>query len=1039
MAVAFYPGMNSARLIILAPCSLFVGAVLQLLLARLLSSKAKGVLAFLCSLPALVSAAVALPLVQNGAAIDYTLPLWDGPTALVFHFDALSALFALMGSGLGAIVLLYSIGYMAGDRSATRFFSTMLVFIGGFVALVSSANLLFFYLCWELIGLCSFSLVGFWYTNPEAVAGARKVLLMTHLAGYGLLVAILLIYHSTGSLLWTDPAVARAFTGGIFVLMLVSLIAKSVQVPLHTWIPFAMAAPTPVSALLHAACYVKAGVYLAARMYSLGALPGNSGAILVWVGTITMLLGVMSAMVQTDLKKMLAFHTVSQIGYMMVGIGIGTPLAIAAGLLHCLNHGFFKGGLFLAAGSVQHGSGAREMNELGGLASRMPTTTAVWIVNAGGIMGVPLMSGFASKWLLYTAALQAGWAIPAFIAWITSLGTVFSFLKATSSVFLGSTTPKTEHAHESPFTMLLGMGFISAGTLVLGIAPQIVVRYVLNPVLLAFGMKDGADVSWFGMASNAGSVSIAGGAVLAAASLVFGGIVWMMASGERRQLVPVAVAGTGSAALSGAGGGVFTGGEPLLGAGQIPADEFSGILHDNWHGLFHWTDVDRVYLAVGRLLTAVSSAVGKIVGLFEKYAVPCMIVLAATIAAAVYMQAPPIAHLPIVPLDVQPANLAVPFFLAAGCSLALLVLLVSVAVQSKWRRHFLLLAAAGVVAIAGLIQVDAVLRLALLEVASLLALVLVWRAASTLGAKLTFLTAIVLSAGSLIASHLLESAGDLRWARALFVTGIVVKLAAVPLFFWLLRLADELPSPVLGLLIAVVDIAVFGEVAIAAQSSPWLLEPASLWLGLGLASSLLGSLLMLSQRSLKRLLVLSTVEDMGFLLLGVSSASAIGFTAAVWGAVVHALAKALLFAALSAPEAAGALDEPRGLAARFHVSGASFLFGMLAMLGVPPLMGFASRWRLYETALAQAPWVLALYVASSMMALIAYVLALTRYWWGPSSDELPKGPEPWLLRVSLVMLVIVLLVGGIWPHGVACLHLDLPNLPAIEPGLWRLP
>jgi multicomponent Na+:H+ antiporter subunit D len=112
---------------------------------------------------------------------------------------------------------------------------------------------------------------------------------------------------------------------------------------------------------------------------------------------------------------------------------------------------------------------------------------------------------------------------------------------------------------------------------------------------------------------------------------------------------------------------------------------------------------------------------------------------------------------------------------------------------------------------------------------------------------------------------------------------------------------------------------------------------------------------------------------------------------------------------------------------------------MLAMLGVPPLMGFASRWRLYETALAQAPWVLALYVASSMMALIAYVLALTRYWWGPSSDELPKGPEPWLLRVSLVTLVIVLLVGGIWPHGVASLHLDLPNLPALEPGLWRLP
>ncbi len=225
------------------------------------------------------------------------------------------------------------------------------VFIGGFIALVYSANLFIFYLCWELVGLCSFSLVGFWYTNREAVNGARKVLLMTHIAGYGLLAAILVLYHRAGSALWTDPAVAHSFTGGIFALMLVALVAKSVQVPLHTWIPEAMAAPTPVSALLHAACYVTSGVYLAARMHSFGAWPAAWGESLMWIGTVTMAVGVMYAMVQTDLKRMLAFSTVSQIGYMMMGLGIGTPLAITAGLLHCLNHGFFKGGLFLTAGS----------------------------------------------------------------------------------------------------------------------------------------------------------------------------------------------------------------------------------------------------------------------------------------------------------------------------------------------------------------------------------------------------------------------------------------------------------------------------------------------------------------------------------------------------------------------------------------------------------------------------------------------------------------------------------------------------------------
>jgi multicomponent Na+:H+ antiporter subunit A len=382
--------MNAATLILIAPCSLLLGAALQILVAKLCSARTKGILAFLACLPAVASVVGLIGWVKAGQAIDLNVLHWDGPLALVFHVDALSVLFALMGTGLGAFVLLYSIGYMAHDKSATRFFASMLVFIAGFVGLVYSANLFFFYLCWELVGLCSFSLVGFWYTNRESVAGARKVLLMTHIAGYGLLAAILVVYHRTGSALWTDPAVAHAFTGGVFVLMLVALVAKSVQVPLHTWIPEAMAAPTPVSALLHAACYVKAGVYLACRMHSFGAWPVNGGfawgsATLVWIGTVTMAVGVMYAMVQTDLKRMLAFSTVSQIGYMMMGIGIGTPLAIAAGLLHCLNHGFFKGGLFLTAGSVQHAAGTRDMNKLGGLAQKMPRTTLSWLIGAGSM------------------------------------------------------------------------------------------------------------------------------------------------------------------------------------------------------------------------------------------------------------------------------------------------------------------------------------------------------------------------------------------------------------------------------------------------------------------------------------------------------------------------------------------------------------------------------------------------------------------------------------------------------------------------------
>src|ERR1035437_6441146 len=637
--------MTAATLILIAPCSLLLGAVLQILVAKLCSARTKGVLAALTCLPPVLAVAATLRLVQTGQAIELNLFKWDGPLALVLHVDALSVLFALMGTLIGGCVMLYSIGYMAHDKSATRFYASMLIFIGGFVGLVYSANLFIFYLCWELVGLCSFSLVGFWYTNSEAVAGARKVLLMTHIAGYGLLAGILLIYQRTGSALWTDPAVAHSFTGGVFILMLVALIAKSVQVPLHTWIPEAMAAPTPVSALLHAACYVKAGVYLAARMHSFGAWPAAWGGSLIWVGTITMAVGVMYAMVQTDLKRMLAYSTVSQIGYMMMGLGIGTPLAITAGLLHCLNHGFFKGGLFLTAGSVQHGAGTRDMNQLGGLAQRMPRTTLSWLIGVGSMAGIPLMSGFASKWLLYAAALQAGWAVPAMVAWAVSLGTVFLGAKATSAVFLGPLTEATKDAPESSPTMVWGMGLMAAGSIVLGVAPQLAVTYLLNPILLALQLSP-VQVTWFGLSSDAGSFSTIGGLVLAVVSLILGGLIYAIAYVARPATVD------GGAAL--AGGGIFTGGEPLSEQGRLTAGDFSSIFLQNWHEFFHWSNVDAVYLGVWRGMQAASRGLGVVVSWMERYTLALVVVLAAAILAGFRWFAPTIAGVQTLPSPPMP-------------------------------------------------------------------------------------------------------------------------------------------------------------------------------------------------------------------------------------------------------------------------------------------------------------------------------------------------------------------------------------------------
>ncbi|HVN92453.1 MAG TPA: proton-conducting transporter membrane subunit [Terracidiphilus sp.] len=1014
----------TSALILIAPGSLLAGAVLQILVAGIASARTKGVLAFLSSLPALAAVAALAPLVHNGQAIDLNPLPWDGPLAFVLHVDALSILFAFMGACIGGLVLLYSIGYMAHDKSATRFYATMLIFVGGFIALVFSANLFIFYLCWEVVGLCSFSLVGFWYTNREAVNGARKVLLMTHIAGYGLLAAILILYHRAGSAVWTDPAVARSFTGGIFALMLLALVAKSVQVPLHTWIPEAMAAPTPVSALLHAACYVKAGVYLAARMHSFGAWPAAWGFSLVSVGTVTVALGVMYAMVQTDLKRMLAFSTVSQIGYMMMGLGIGTPLAITAALLHCLNHGFFKGGLFLTAGSVQHAAGTRDMNRLGGLAQKMPRTTLSWLIGVGSMMGIPLMSGFASKWMLYAAALQAGWAVPAMVAWAASLGTVFLGAKATSAVFLGPPTEETRNAHEAPPTMVWGMGFLAAGSIVLGIAPQLAVNTLLNPILGALGMGAGVHVTWLGLSADAGSFSSAGGLVLALVSLVVGGAIYLVAYAAR----PVA----SGAAMAGAGGGVFTGGEPLGEQGRLTAGDFSEIFAEHWGSFFRWSNVDRVYLSLWSALQAISRRLAMACDWLERDATILLLVFVSAVFGLVRWILPgsPDIQVP----GAEPFTRTPPLLICAVALAGAALLAVAITGGSRRKVAPMILFVAALTA-GGISLANPWLRMGALELAALLTVVLVWQTARSRAAKITYLAVVCISAGSMFAGRLFLQLGQLDSARAFLLTGIFVKLAAIPLIFWLLAIADELPALVLGLIIAVVDMAAFGEFLMTSREMPGLLTPQPLLISVAVLTSLIAALLMLTQRSLKRLLVLSTVEDVGFLFLGIASMSVIGVRGALIAAATHALAKALLFISLAAPEAAGELETksesgPVALATRYPVSAFGFLFGMLAMLGVPPTLGFIGRWRLYSTALQIGIVPFVLLILSSIFALIAYTLALTRSWWGPpaSANEgedagttageeagVTNAHEPFALKATIVVLAIVLVAAGVWP------------------------
>lgn len=561
---------------------LLAGALAQLPAVRVKSNQVKGWLAFAAGLGALMAVLAAIPSIRQGQPLSAGPFVWDEGVPVLYYADGLSLIFALMGAGIGSAILLYCVRYMEHEtEGVTRFYVLMLVFIAGLINLATSANLLLAYLSWEVVGLCSYFLVGFWYKNTAAADGARKVLLMTHLPGYGLLIAILLLYSQSGTFLWTDPALSAAFTPTIFGLMLLAAMAKSVMVPLHTWIPEAMNAPTPVSALLHSACYVKAGVYLIARIYTITPWQPSWNTVVLVIGCATMLVGALFALVQTDLKRLLAFSTISQLGYIITGLGLGTPLGIAAGLFYCLSHGLFKGTLFLCAGSVQHATGTRDMRQLGGLSAEMPHTTRIWLVAAAAIIGVPLTNGFVAKWLLLDAALEAGAGPVVMVAWLVSVFTAFYMLKATVSVFYGHPPAAIEEhpPHEAAPSMLVGMGVLAGLALLFGIAPQLLMQPIVAPAVRDLGFEWQIGLSWLGVQTTSAGMQVTLGAVIVLLSLLVGWAVFHLTRPPQTEAI-----------------GLFTGGEPLAMPGDsVGVSDFANLAETAFEPVFAATNPDPLY------------------------------------------------------------------------------------------------------------------------------------------------------------------------------------------------------------------------------------------------------------------------------------------------------------------------------------------------------------------------------------------------------------------------------------------------------------
>jgi NADH-quinone oxidoreductase subunit L len=381
-----------------------------------------------------------------------------------FQIDQLSSLFLLIITGVGFLIHVYSTAYMHEEEPAhfARYFAYLNLFIFSMLLLVMGANYVIMFIGWEGVGLCSYLLIGYWFKNVEYTNAAKKAFIMNRIGDLGFIIGIFLIIHVFGSVAYADvfpKVVSMAGNGApltlITLLLFVGAVGKSAQIPLFTWLPDAMAGPTPVSALIHAATMVTAGVYMIARSNILFSVAPDTMKVIAYIGLATATFAALIALTQTDIKKVLAYSTVSQLGYMFLGLGVG---AYTGAFFHVLTHAFFKALLFLGAGSVIHAaSGEQDMRKMGGLKGKLPITFATMLIGTIAISGIPPFAGFFSKdeILAHAFAHNEGLYI---VGVITAMFTSFYMFRMLYLTFYGKfrgTAEQEHHLHESPPSMTI--------------------------------------------------------------------------------------------------------------------------------------------------------------------------------------------------------------------------------------------------------------------------------------------------------------------------------------------------------------------------------------------------------------------------------------------------------------------------------------------------------------------------------------------------------------------------------------------------------
>ncbi len=412
--------------------------------------------------------------VAGGETLNVNLYEWIAAgvfrAAVGFQVDALSAIMIVTVTTVSFFVHLYSIGYMHGDRGYPRFFAFLNLFVFSMLVLVLANNYLLMFVGWEGVGLCSYLLIGFWYERKSASDAGKKAFVVNRIGDFGFLVGIFVMILALGTVDYGEVfsragALSVGTATAIALLLFAGACGKSAQFPLYVWLPDAMEGPTPVSSLIHAATMVTAGVYMVARSHVLFTMAPVAGSVVAWVGVFTALLAATIALVNTDIKRILAYSTVSQLGYMFIGVGVG---AYTAGIFHLFTHAFFKGLMFLAAGSVMHAMADElDIRKMGGLLGKLRITGPTFWIGALAISGIPPLSGFWSKDEILASAYHSGHTAIWVLGLIGAGMTAFYMFRLIFMTFHGSPRDQHlhDHAHESPPTMTVPLIVLAIGSL----------------------------------------------------------------------------------------------------------------------------------------------------------------------------------------------------------------------------------------------------------------------------------------------------------------------------------------------------------------------------------------------------------------------------------------------------------------------------------------------------------------------------------------------------------------------------------------------